>query len=841
MIDIDDILNLNIEFYSYEKMILDKNIDLNDDKDHGFYIVNPKWLIDLKKYICYEIFNNEISKYKIEISDLKKNQNIKGQIRNVIGPNIKTNFPQNLKDENYIKAETKSYCKNGKKGKEMKYFYIFNVLKRLEFNSLYNFLNKKEVFFVNNAIFQNNNNNKIIVEIYRNQYEMCHFDNNNNFYICDYIFYLYGEKKEEYLKKLLSYKSLNDFFINEKFEKKEEKDDIIKMMKSGKEAGKIVFINKNFNHNDIFNQSIVNYNLNPSLPNEFYKKKTLNKIHGFIKALIKVIKLYKSLEFFNLLKLNWNLETINSQEELENQKELLYQIMKAKLNEAENLEKEYQKKIKNIQQQDNQKENEFIQNIQNIKSQNENYLTENNNLKDEIKKLNKIINNLEDEIKKIKQQNPPISPSQLKLSMIEQYEKTPEIGLANIGSTCYMNATLQCFSQTAPFTDYFLNPKNKELIIKGKFETNDNKPRLSAAYYEVVQNLWPLNKSSNAKYFSPNKFKIVLGILNELFKKMEASDAKDMIVFFLEQIHKEINLIKPPAVNDQNQNPDQYNRQVMLTHFINELSKTSKSIISDIFFTIAETTQKCQNCFRMNVPNYICYNYSIQNLFIFPLEEVRKFRDNNINQQINMNNQMMIMNPMMGNMGMNPMMGNMGMNPMMIGNMGMNPMMIPNMNIEPNYNTNKVTLYDCFDFNQKDELMCGDNQIYCNKCRQNSDSIYGNKIFTLPDILIMILNRGKDNIYKVIIDFPMEIDLSKYVLSNINKNEKYIYSIYGVITHIGESGGAGHFIASCKSPVENDKDKWFRYNDAYVSPITDFNKEVINFNTPYILFYQRKK
>jgi hypothetical protein len=248
----------------------------------------------------------------------------------------------------------------------------------------------------------------------------------------------------------------------------------------------------------------------------------------------------------------------------------------------------------------------------------------------------------------------------------------------------------------------------------------------------------------------------------------------------------------------------------------------------------------------MNVPNYICYNYSIQNCFIFPLEEIRKFRDNNINQ-MNMNNQFMMqnmsMNPMMPNMGMTPMMQNMSLNPMMpnmglnpmMQNMGMNPMM---QTMDPNYNTNKVTIYDCFNFNQKDELMCGDNQIFCNKCRQNSDSIYGNKIFTLPNILIMILNRGKDNMYKVNIDFPMEIDLSNYVLSNINKTEKYIYSIYGVITHMGDSGEAGHFIAACKSPIDG---KWYRYNDAFVTPINDFNNDVTNFNTPYILFYQRKK
>ena len=40
----------------------------------------------------------------------------------------------------------------------------------------------------------------------------------------------------------------------------------------------------------------------------------------------------------------------------------------------------------------------------------------------------------------------------------------------------------------------------------------------------------------------------------------------------------------------------------------------------------------------------------------------------------------------------------------------------------------------------------------------------------------MILNRGKDNMYNVILNFLNEINLTKYVIS---VTEPYIYSIYG--------------------------------------------------------------
>ena len=406
---------------------------------------------------------------------------------------------------------------------------------------------------------------------------------------------------------------------------------------------------------------------------------------------------------------------------------------------------------------------------------------------------------------------PPSSvPKKQIFALSKIYNITPQKGLVNIGSTCYMNATLQCFSQTKPMAEYFLNPEHKDLIINGLNNRNQSGLRLAKEYYNVVYNLWNID---GEKYYEPRKFKEVLGNLNNLFKKMEASDAKDMIVFFLEQIHKEINRIKPPEVSAPNFAINQYNREEMLNHFFNEFKLNNKSIISDNFFIVTETTQKCQNCKNCNTPNYICYNYNIQNCFIFPLEEVRKYRDSRLmNQQMNQMNQMM-----MGMMGMNM-------------NMNIN---IPQINTSGNV----VSLEDCFEFNQKEDLMFGENRIYCNLCRQNAESLYGNKILSLPNILIMILNRGKDNIYKIDLPFKEQINLTNYVL---NANEQYIYNIYGVITHLGPSGESGHFIASCKSPIDNDNNKWYKYNDAIVSQITDFNKEVVQMKTPYILFYQRK-
>ena len=215
--------------------------------------------------------------------------------------------------------------------------------------------------------------------------------------------------------------------------------------------------------------------------------------------------------------------------------------------------------------------------------------------------------------------------------------------------------------------------------------------------------------------------------------------------------------------------------------------KKDCSIISDIFFGFNETTNECLNCKNIyssqgcNWP--ICYNYGIFNCLIFPLEEVKNMKNNN--NQYNQNN--------------------------------------------------VVTIYECFYYNQKSEVFTGQNRNYCNICKQTFDSIYTSKIFIGPNILVLILNRGKGNIYDVKLQFWEQIDITPFILQK--DKPKLIYNLYGVITHIGQSGPNAHFVASCKSSINK---KWYRFNDAMINPIENVQKEVIDFGTPYILFYQRQ-
>ena len=64
-----------------------------------------------------------------------------------------------------------------------------------------------------------------------------------------------------------------------------------------------------------------------------------------------------------------------------------------------------------------------------------------------------------------------------------------------------------------------------------------------------------------------------------------------------------------------------------------------------------------------------------------------------------------------------------------------------------------------------------------------------------------------------------------------------IYNLYGVISKIGQNGPSGHFIANCKSSIDNN---WYRFNDDIIRQVFDIQKDVIDYGIPYILFYKKK-
>ena len=350
--------------------------------------------------------------------------------------------------------------------------------------------------------------------------------------------------------------------------------------------------------------------------------------------------------------------------------------------------------------------------------------------------------------------------------------KDSSLGLDNVGATCYMNATLQCLAHIKRITEHIINYReDKKLKDTKKF-------KLSEAYSEVVYEIW-LPKDPKKKSFAPNRFKKVLGEMNSLFAPTAANDAKDLLIYFIEQMHTELNQSKETNLNlvmPDNMNP--MDHQDVLRCFAEEFMKKYNSVFSHYCYGSNVSVTHCNGC-NVQKFSYQCFSF-----IIFPLLEAKKH---------------------------------------CVISGRLNPL---------NYNNYILNIEDCFLYNQKLEFFTGNNQMYCNICQASKDSSMQTRISTAPLILILILNRGKGNLdFKEPFIFWEIIDLRNYVEFPQPDN---FYFLSGVVSHMGDSGPSGHFIAFCRMSPNS---KWYCYNDSIVSE-SNFN-EINTRGTPYILFYQK--
>ena len=395
-------------------------------------------------------------------------------------------------------------------------------------------------------------------------------------------------------------------------------------------------------------------------------------------------------------------------------------------------------------------------------------------------------------------------PDNANITSLKQLKNIPMIGLNNIGQTCYMNSVLQCFSNLYHLTNYFLDPKKQDLIKNNNIKMNNpddpNAPSLAIAYQELIEKLW---KGKPKVPYSPKNFKDILGKLNSLFKEENAGDSKDLACFIIMQLHTELNHIDSNVnktdikiVQPDDVIVDPYNLPQVQQYFFNDYKINNDSIITKYFYGTNQNMFECQVCKMNNIQKGIMnplIKYNFENFFYleFPLEEVRK--------------NAMVMN---NNIGMN---------------MGMNFQ-----------NINQVSLYDCFNYYQKQNEMDG----YCEKCGSNNAKIYTvTKIFSPPNILMIVFNRGKGLQFNIKINFEENINLTQFLLNNNNNNT--IYELQSIIKHLGDNSASGHFIAYCRSPIPNSHNDWFCYNDKTVIQTTNWN-DILNIGVTYILFYQLK-
>ena len=270
---------------------------------------------------------------------------------------------------------------------------------------------------------------------------------------------------------------------------------------------------------------------------------------------------------------NNNKEDKKDKEEQISKEKFLDLINKYK--ELEKKSKELEKENKELKKKDKAKDKQILElkkEIESLKSSNDKE-EESDEIGKSVKKKFK---------KNKKQENFLESTEEIKVfQSISEYPKPTLVGLQNVGATCFMNSTLQCLSHTKELTNYFLKKRNLKSIMNNNIQkANPNEYQLAPVYYELIQNLWNVN---GGKYYAPYNFMNRVNDMNPLFKKGEAGDAKDFIIFVLEQMHRELSKSLNIKQIEEPSTLNQYDKNNAFANFFNEFTKNT-SIISDLFF-----------------------------------------------------------------------------------------------------------------------------------------------------------------------------------------------------------------------------------------------------------------
>ncbi len=334
------------------------------------------------------------------------------------------------------------------------------------------------------------------------------------------------------------------------------------------------------------------------------------------------------------------------------------------------------------------------------------------------------------------------------------YEKEfSEIGLNNVGLTCYMNSTLQLLLHIPELNSFFVNiyPAQKNELEKINKDA-DTRGRLSEEYCELVNRMIEKNNNknqnhhSNHNYYnynsiSPKDFNDLLSRVNPQFAKFESNDSKDLLLYLIQSMHAELNYkgaqkLSVPKCN-QTIELDSFN------FFMKVNSELNLSIFSYLFYGIIKSSTICSGC------NNELYNYQYFQFLSFPTFD---------------------------------------------------------------YVKKKFNLYSGLKDFTKVETMKGDNQCYCQKCRGLRDAKVKSILFYTPPYLLINFDYGKNKKFS-----PSKVEFGEYIdltgFTEVNCTEK-TYSLIGISTHIGTSGNSGHYIAYCKD-VNNKQ--WYKFNDSIVS------------------------
>lgn len=177
------------------------------------------------------------------------------------------------------------------------------------------------------------------------------------------------------------------------------------------------------------------------------------------------------------------------------------------------------------------------------------------------------------------------------------------LGLANLGNTCYMNSALQCLLHIPEINYYFFyNIFEKEL---NKTNPLGNKGQIAIAFGLLLHKLFD-NLKSTSSFISPREFKFTIGHYSSMFHGYQQQDSQEFLSWLLDALHEDLNRIydkpyceKPELKDDEVNDPNAI--AGLADTCWEQHKKRNDSIIIDLFTGLYQSTLICPDCSKTSI------------------------------------------------------------------------------------------------------------------------------------------------------------------------------------------------------------------------------------------------
>ncbi|XP_046415413.1 ubiquitin carboxyl-terminal hydrolase 32 [Neodiprion fabricii] len=162
-------------------------------------------------------------------------------------------------------------------------------------------------------------------------------------------------------------------------------------------------------------------------------------------------------------------------------------------------------------------------------------------------------------------------------------------GLNNLGNTCFMNAALQCASNTGPLTRYFMSASHlRELNTTNPLGTRGH---MAVRYAELLRDIW----SGSARSVAPLKLRWTIAKYAPRFGGFQQHDSQELLAFLLDGLHEDLNRVRDAPYVELADSEGREDAQVAQEAWDNHLLR-NQSIIVDLFHGQLKSTVRCEHC-----------------------------------------------------------------------------------------------------------------------------------------------------------------------------------------------------------------------------------------------------